>query len=130
MTGNEDWAIGAGSRYYVLRLRAAGGLLELDRLLVNEEFPRAVSIVAAPNPFNPEVHVEILLPGEMAMAAEVFDSRGRFVRNLLDWNKRSAKVDVTWDGRDSGGHQVSSGMYFIRVRTEEGETQKKVTMLK
>lgn len=126
----SDSAIGAGSRYYVLRIRIAGGLLELDRLLINEEFPRAVNIVAAPNPFNPEVRLEVLLPKDMAMAVDVFDSRGRFVRNLLDWGKWPAKVGIAWDGRDSGGHQVGSGLYFVRVRTEEGVSQKKVTLLK
>lgn len=126
----SDSVIGAESRYYVLRLRVAERLLELDKLLVNEKYPPTVNIEAAPNPFNPQVRLEVLLPKDMSMAIDVFDSRGRFIRNLLQWGKWPAKVGVTWDGKDSGGHQIGSGLYFVRVRTEEGMSQKKVTLLK
>ena len=57
------------------------------------------------------------------LSANVFDLRGRFVRNLYVYDRRSAldpgdpALDV-WDGRDEAGRIVAPGVYVLRLVIE------------
>jgi hypothetical protein len=57
------------------------------------------------------------------LSANVFDLRGRFVRNLYIYDRRSAldpgdpALDV-WDGRDEAGRIVAPGVYVLRLVIE------------
>ena len=79
--------------------------------------PMSISFVA--NPFAGEASVEV----------SIYDVAGRFVRAVAnDRYPRGVHV-VTWDGLDSRGARVSSGHYFIRVRSGETiETHKVVVV--
>jgi hypothetical protein len=57
------------------------------------------------------------------LSANVFDMRGRFVRNLYIYDRRSAlaPADPTldaWDGRDQSGRVVAPGVYVLRLVIE------------
>jgi hypothetical protein len=45
----------------------------------------------------------------------VYDSRGRFVRQLVHAPEATGKFTVEWDGRDDSGERVPSGVYFCRL---------------
>jgi flagellar hook assembly protein FlgD len=50
---------------------------------------------------------------------------------VLDAGWREAGVrDVAWDGTDDRGVAVSSGMYYVRVRTATGNVARKVTLVR
>jgi hypothetical protein len=62
-----------------------------------------------PNPFTRTVAIHV--DGASATHVDIFDAGGRRVR-VLDPSGSS----VTWDGRDTSGHQVSPGVYYLRLR--------------
>ncbi len=67
-----------------------------------------------PNPFRASTSISYSLPRREHVRIQVYDVNGRLVRSLVD-EERGAQAHVaTWDGRDSGGREVSSGVYFIR----------------
>jgi hypothetical protein len=68
-----------------------------------------------PNPFNPETVVRFGLPGQSAVRLTIYDLHGRQVRGLLDGGLSPGYHEVTWDGRDDAGKQVSSGLYLYRL---------------
>ena len=125
-----DQAPGLGPRYYVLRLRYGEGLLDLDKVLVPGVVSEALEFEAFPNPFNPSIHLRIVLPADMELAVGIYDSRGRFVKTLREWAESDRQVDIKWDGQDASGQRVASGVYFVRLRTEAHDYFKKVMMLK
>ena len=49
------------------------------------------------------------------MRLEIFDARGRRVRDLVDANLPAGRQEFVWDGRDDGGRSLPSGTYFARV---------------
>lgn len=65
-----------------------------------------------PNPFSGTASLSLSrVPREPARAT-IFDPRGRIVRRLVI----PAGLDgVTWDGRDSAGRVLPSGVYFLRL---------------
>ena len=85
----------------------------------------------APNPFNPSTMVSFDLAKAGSVTLRVYDSTGRLVRTLLDgvpyepgtWHE-------VWNGRDSSGRSVASGVYHVRFDAVGKVQTKSVTLLK
>jgi hypothetical protein len=64
------------------------------------------------------------------VSLEIFDSRGRLVRRLLEEAPQGiGEYAVPWDRTDDGGARVSAGIYFTCVRTESRSVAQKVVVL-
>jgi flagellar hook assembly protein FlgD len=61
---------------------------------------------------------------------EIFNILGQRVRTLVDEHLRPGHKLVDWDGKDDSGEEVSSGIYFYRIATEEFSEAKKMLLLK
>jgi len=85
---------------------------------------------AYPNPFNPETHVAFDLPRAGQVTLEVYDVRGRRVRQLIDEDLSAGRYAETWDGCDEQGITVASGLYFIRFVCDDYVKTRKVILLK
>jgi len=77
-----------------------------------------------PNPFAGVTTIRLRGNHVLEARVEVFDVRGRRVRTL------PAKHVVTWDGRDDAGRPVSSGTYFVSVRSTKHEEHVKVVLVR
>lgn len=73
-----------------------------------------------PNPFNPATTVAFQLPQAGAVQLRVYDILGREVARLADGHYAAGTHSVMWDGRDSRGLQMPSGVYFNRLTVEGG----------
>jgi hypothetical protein len=51
------------------------------------------------------------------------------VRRIADGERPAGWAELTWDARDAAGRQAAAGMYFIRVRTPDGERIKRLVLL-
>ena len=84
-----------------------------------------------PNPFNPTTTIGFEIPGDGAEATlEIFDVAGRLVCTLVDGRMAKGGHTVTWNGTDHSGRELSSGVYFYRLRTAENEMTRKMLLLK
>ncbi len=85
----------------------------------------------SPNPMNPEAVLVFTTRGTGAARAAVYDANGRLVRTLIDESAYpSGRHDVRFDGRDSRGVPLASGIYFYRVTTAEGIALGRFAILK
>ncbi|MBC8231221.1 T9SS type A sorting domain-containing protein [bacterium] len=87
-----------------------------------------------PNPFNPETWLPYQLAQDANVTVSIYNLNGQLVRSLLLGNQ-SAGVYVMkhkaayWDGRDSLGQSVSSGVYFYTLQAGRfGDTRKMVIL--
>jgi hypothetical protein len=89
---------------------------------------------ARPNPFNPATTLAFDVPGEAGGARPVelaiYDVSGRLVRRLIDAPVESGRQTVAWDGRDSNGSVLASGIYFARIQIGDFGATQKLTMLR
>ncbi len=74
-----------------------------------------------PNPFNPDVWIPYELNRNAQVTVEIYDAVGRLVRSLdlgYKFPGRYVKVGKAahWDGQNSNGEQVSSGIYFYKLQ--------------
>jgi len=92
---------------------------------------RAVLGTNVPNPFNPVTEISYSLPAATRVNLTVYDLAGRLVRRLVRGENRDAgEHRVSWNGRDDRGRSVASGIYAYRLRTDEVELVRKMTLLK
>jgi len=81
-----------------------------------------------PNPFNPNTRIEYYLPRNGPARLGVFDLQGREVAILVDETQEAGAYTVQWGGRDSGGRNVPSGIYLLRLVARDQETTRKITL--
>ncbi|HPN41056.1 MAG TPA: T9SS type A sorting domain-containing protein [Candidatus Cloacimonadota bacterium] len=84
----------------------------------------------SPNPFNPSTLVPYSLPESGPATIKVYDLRGRKVATLLDEYVTAGKHSVIWNGKDSAGTDVASGVYIMRLEAGEKQHTRKVTLMK
>ncbi len=74
-----------------------------------------------PNPFNPDVWIPYELGRNANVTIEIYNILGQLIRTLdLGYKYPGRYIEsgkaAHWDGRNSRGEQVSSGIYFYRFR--------------
>lgn len=89
-----------------------------------------VGMVVAPNPFNPETHVDLYLAAASSGTIRVLDLRGRLVAELHRGILQAGHNVFVWNGVDSGGMPVASGVYSVLVETPDQRHVKKVLLVK
>lgn len=83
-----------------------------------------------PNPFNPVTTIEYSLARAERVEIAVFDVNGRRLATLVDERKVAGRYRETWNGRNAGGRQVASGIYFCRMRTDSKTMVNKMILLR
>jgi len=86
---------------------------------------------AFPNPFNGETRIEFTIPSGVinTTTLSVFNLLGQQVATL--WlGKETGNHSVIWSGSDSKGIPLGSGLYFIRLQSQNFSKVNKVIMLR
>jgi hypothetical protein len=84
-----------------------------------------------PNPFNPVTVIPFSLKERGFVSIHVYDVSGRLVRTLVNEVRETGiHADVTWDGRNSTGHPVASGIYFYKLIAKNFTQAKKMVLLR
>jgi len=87
-----------------------------------------------PNPFNTTTVIDFSTESAVAGAAvtriDIFNLRGELISTLLNKPLESGQHQVRWDGRNLRGEEVSSGVYFCRVRTGDCRKIHKMILLR
>jgi|GEM_PF-2623561 len=83
-----------------------------------------------PNPFNPVTAIEYGLPTASHVTIEIYNILGEHIRKLVDADQKEGTYRVEWDGTDSAGRQVNSGVYFYRMSAGNFHEIRKMTLLK
>ena len=83
-----------------------------------------------PNPFNPSTTVDYQVAERSHVSLKVYDVRGRLVRTLVNGVKDAGNYSIQWDGTDTSGQQISSGIYLYTLETDNFRSTKKMVVLK
>lgn len=85
---------------------------------------------AYPNPFNPSTRIRYGISTTTPVNVAIYDMTGRLVSDYKIGDKTPGWHEFTWQGTDSRGQQVSTGMYLITMRAGDEFQKQKVTFLK
>lgn len=78
-----------------------------------------------PNPFNPSTTITYSLPRDGWVELAVFDALGRRAATLVDGERRAGIYAVTMEAPD-----LSSGVYFYRLKSKTAAITRRMTLLK
>jgi len=68
-----------------------------------------------PNPFNPNTIIKFDLPARSQVEVSIYDVNGKLVKKLINDQKEAGYHSIEWNGTDTYGRKVSSGIYFYRI---------------
>jgi outer membrane protein assembly factor BamB len=129
------FALCEGRIYYGYRAGETGRgvicCLEGERERVDRsKSEKRVSSLSYPNPFNPECYIPVNAKGKRQnVKCKIYNILGQLVREI-DCSNRSSRSNgskVYWDGKDTRGLEVPSGVYFYEVA---GERVRKMIVLR
>lgn len=83
-----------------------------------------------PNPFNPSTQIRFSLQDPAGSHLDLYDAAGRHVRRFDLSNRGAGEGSVQWNGTDTNGRRVSSGVYFVRLESNGLVDQTRVVLLK
>jgi len=91
-------------------------LVSVDNNSMNENVPKEYALHQNyPNPFNPVTTISYDLAEDVYVELTVYNIIGEKVTTLVKGNQPAGYYNIEWDGRNSRGLIVSSGMYLLRI---------------
>jgi len=91
----------------------------------NNILPDMFSITNYPNPFNPTTNIKFDLPKDVLVSIKIFDMLGREIRTLVNDYKTAGSYTISFNGSD-----LSSGIYYFKIKAEDFEQVRKMMLLK
>ena len=88
-----------------------------------------------PNPFNPETWIPYQLSQDANVTIQIYNVSGHAIRTLNLGHKSigsymTASTAAYWDGKNSIGETVSSGIYFYTLKTKDFSATRRMIILK
>jgi len=87
-----------------------------------------------PNPFNSTTAISYQLSAvsgpQSAVSLKIYNIWGQEVRTLVDERQTAGNYQIPWDGEDSLGKGVSSGIYFYRLQVGDFVKTRKMILLR
>ena len=83
-----------------------------------------------PNPFNPHTRIDYQVPQTANVNISVYNIVGQLVATLVDEVKSPGQYSVGWNATDQKGLHVSSGIYLVRMVSDNYSAARKLVLLK
>ena len=126
----REWLAQAGE-VNLTDTASRNGVLFLGQLLAALTPKETVLLPNYPNPFNPETWIPYELANDSDVQISIFDISGVLVRQLELGHQRAGYYSdrgraAYWDGCNSTGEQVASGVYFYTLTADSFRSTRKM----
>jgi hypothetical protein len=128
-----------GSNYYLISkttYQDTPGIqcifLQNLNLMLSTEEPQVTlkTLSSYPNPFNPSTTINFCLKHSSKVDLSIYNIKGQKVKNLIRQNLSTGNHQIQWDGLDSNNKKQSSGVYFVRLKTDDKVETHKILLIK
>lgn len=82
-----------------------------------------------PNPFGSQVNIVLDSEKHSLYSVQIYDLRGRLVRQLFKGRSGVGELMHKWDGTSDNGKAVPDGVYLIRVQSGTSSSTRKVVKI-
>jgi len=120
-----------GPAFGLIAVLADGTVLELPQIPTSiTEIENAVISDFAleqnyPNPFNPTTTISFSIPSAETVILKIYNIAGQEVATLVNERKDAGRYQINFDAS-----QLSSGIYFYRIKAGSFEAAKRMALLK
>jgi len=74
--------------------------------------------------------IEYAVGSKVRVTIDIYDVAGRRIRTLVDQIQAPGVRSTTWDGRNTRGERVASGVYFYRMSAAKFVSTHKLVLLR
>ncbi len=100
----------------------------------NKRIPQTVLLAQNyPNPFNSTTIIRFSVPASLTnqnVTLNIYDVKGQLVNRLLNENLPAGNYLTRWEGTDSKGMTVTSGIYFYNLNIGDNHISGKMSLMK
>ena len=122
---------GTSFSYRLKQIDVGGSFQYYDPVTVNLTLSDKPQLLQnSPNPFNPSTTIKFYTPNTSDVSIKIYDMLGREVTTLINKETTAGYHIVYWNGRDSRGENVASGVYLYRLTAGSFSETKKMNLLK
>jgi hypothetical protein len=107
-----------------------GGTITQTGIIWDETLPDDIELSCYPNPFNGVANITLSGAEGGDVRIGIYDIRGRLIKELRVANIQGGDKKAAWDATDNDGRSVSSGIYFVRVETDNYSSTIKLLYLR
>ena len=83
-----------------------------------------------PNPFNPSTIISYDLAFQSDVSLNIYDMRGRMIRNLVGQTQDAGHYLIEWHGNDNSGNNVGAGVYIYKLSAGSRIFSQKMILMK
>lgn len=83
-----------------------------------------------PNPFTPHTEISFSLPVVSFVDLSIFNTYGQRIKTLTVGEQAAGCKNMSWDGADENGLQVTPGIYFLKLTVNSYSLVKKMILLR
>ena len=83
-----------------------------------------------PNPFNQQTTITFMLPKNSNVVLIIYNTNGQIISEIINHNMNAGVHAFNWNGKDEFGNDVTSGVFFYHLKTDEFSQINKMLMLK
>lgn len=121
--------------YYDIMAQMVNAEGQLGEIILDVDITKSQPVIPVrynlysnyPNPFNPATTIQYDLPEQTLVTINVYNVLGKLVDTLVEQVEDPGNKSIIWDGTDSIGQPVGSGIYFYQMQAGDyGETCKMV----
>lgn len=111
------------------------GILNLEAMLKKVVPDNTILLPNYPNPFNPETWIPYELAQDAIVNIAIYNYRGETVREIkigfqIAGTYRTKEQAAFWDGRNSAGVMVASGIYFCSLTVGKSKSIRQMVVRK
>ena len=79
-----------------------------------------------PNPFNGQISIDVKLPRLASYQIDIYNLRGQHIKSLFNGMAFGGNKHFIWQGQNENGQSVSSGIYWLVVRSQHTQAAFKI----
>jgi len=85
-----------------------------------------------PNPFNPNTEISFIMKESCIGELSIYNVKGQKIKTIFSNLSipRDELLIYNWNGKDESGKEVSTGVYYYKLRTTKGNYVRKMILLK
>ncbi|NVM01701.1 MAG: T9SS type A sorting domain-containing protein, partial [Candidatus Helarchaeota archaeon] len=118
--------------YYILQsVDITGKNRSYQTISITLKIPRQYALYQNyPNPFNPITNVKFDIPKQEKVTLKIYNILGQEIKTLIDKTLEPGSHTVQWDGTNTFGLKVASGIYIYQLKAGKFMKAKKMTLMK
>ncbi len=116
----NDFSVTSG-QIHILYNDGNGGFQETSPTSNEDDYIAhpTVKLSCFPNPFRVSTMINLKTQAPLhSPIIEIYNVKGQRIKSLELRNIISGEISITWDGTDNIQKQVSSGLYFLKIKSD------------